>query len=380
MSINIFNLLSVGNKELVHSAMLKFLIENKATGFAKEFFKIPDSELTLEESFGKGRLDIVGRLNGEIEFIIENKYKATPTVKQLKAYDDYCKDLSLKRKKIIKILMVFSQNQVPSDVIDHCIKQEWELRSYFSSIKNTDENLLNYLEGLKEIIPVEIDEKKQILINDYYDYLKENEMVLNKFINNYKYFSYKEIENDMLLSIPDFNTISSRLIGFQYLLYIQAKISKEIIGIKDIYSDNDGGKNVIPSIAFWYNSKISDPSISNPFYKLAYFGIDGDSIKVGLNYERREESNNDTEKFIEKVKEKMKDQITFKSLILQNNNKKIKSIKVDKMDVIGPNTDNKPSSVHSIYCFITKEEALLDHVVQDCADLAKLFFTTLSEI
>ena len=80
---NIFNILSIADKELVHSSMIKLLIDEKELNFTKKFLNIVsfsgDSELEVvkKNSVGKSiRLDIVGFDDSKkttYKFIIENK-------------------------------------------------------------------------------------------------------------------------------------------------------------------------------------------------------------------------------------------------------------------------------------------------------------------
>ena len=101
-TFNIFQILSAGDKELVHSSMLKFLLE-KYPLFLEEFLgdkfehiseisiDLEISDKVLADGINKRlRFDLVVKDESrKWLFAIENKFKATPTVYQLKLYDKY---------------------------------------------------------------------------------------------------------------------------------------------------------------------------------------------------------------------------------------------------------------------------------------------------
>lgn len=280
---NIFNILSVSNKELAHSSMIKFLLD-KDPEFGNRFFGLKknsyDSYLELSDSLQAGkkkpkkrlRFDIVIGKKGSTSqdvlkepiAIIENKYKSTPTANQLKLYDEYLgvKDLT----SVKKYLMVYSLEQVPSDVREYAQNNVWKITSYFAFDKAPENSLLSELStwNLNTTRPNEFH-----LLEDYKAYLQSSFDRSLAIINSPKIEAYYDLK-------------ANREAWRFFLYYMLGKITNEL-DTPDIRTNNDGGKNPIPSVAIWFDS--------NEGYE-HYFGIDGKSLKLGFVYHQSESEKN----------------------------------------------------------------------------------------
>ena len=126
-NFNFFDILSAGDKELVHSSMIKLLLENELT--QKEFLKLFSIEKKIEKlkiekekKIDKSnRYDLyINKLSGDVEYVIENKFKAVPSFQQIDNYKQ--KDRKLR-------LIVFSADFI----------------SGFNEIENDDFKIISYL-------------------------------------------------------------------------------------------------------------------------------------------------------------------------------------------------------------------------------------------
>lgn len=220
---NIFHILSAGDKELVHSSMLKFLIEESSSFhkefLGKEFENLSEISIKLETSGNVSddgrnkrlRFDLLGYdkpKDGKLLFAIENKFKATPSVHQLELYDKYFDENKNKlHSKFTKYLIVFSEDQIPSDVRKYCddSHSKWVIRPFFSFGQNKPK-LLDFLQTQisKSNLPCS---KERFLIKEYKEYLESIYKILNHYIASPTYYSYNTIintEKENLIFAPNF--------------------------------------------------------------------------------------------------------------------------------------------------------------------------------
>jgi len=387
-TFNIFQILSAGDKELVHSSMIKFLLE-ESSSFREKFLddeypelyiKLEISDTVSDNSRNKRlRFDLLGYDkpdDGKLLFAIENKFKSTPSVHQLKLYDKYFNENKNNlHSNFTKFLIVFSEDQIPSDVRKYCddSNSKWVIRPFFS-FEQKNPNLLNFLQNQTFKSSLQ-NPKGMFLIKEYKEYLESIYEILNHYMASPTYYSYNTIINTGTEN-PIF---APRFIGFQYLLHIQALISKSDLiknWIEDsqikMYSSNDGGSNVIPSVAFWLNENKSGKK-----FDFAYFGIDGDSIKVGFLYKKT--NSEITAHFIESIELNVNN-YKFLELIKKIEPSKGHKLKKLNQDEINDEKMMKSQSVCSIYTFKAKKEQTKDNVVNDCIRLAYDFFTEISNI
>lgn len=272
---NIFNVLSVADKELVHSSIIKLLIDEKELNFTKTFLDIDafsgvsKLEYVKKNSVGKSiRLDVVGfdEFEKTYKFIIENKFKSTPTINQLEDYDAINEINSAK-----KFLLVFSEDQVPSDVLQHCDKKKWVIKSYFN-FEETIEDNFSLLEVLIKM-PKLKDKKKQYLITEYKEYLSSIKEDLSFLFKDDKMLNSSDIET--YLKENNSQSLKLREVKFRYLIHIQALLSKKITNFVEwkIVTSNDGGSRPVPSVPFWKGNFMVT--------------IDGDSLKIGFYYDHK---------------------------------------------------------------------------------------------
>jgi hypothetical protein len=292
--MNIFKLLGAANKELVHSSMVKFFLDNDES-FGKDFLNLEtnglSTHLELSSSFEKNevkkrlRFDLLlsreetpGEALKYPEVIIENKFKATPTIEQLSLYDDYLDEIS--KKDVVKILLVFSKEQIPSDVEQYCILHKWEIVTYFSFTKSN--NLLDILNNKKYQFDKE---NKRVLYSDYLELLTDYKSEIDSIVNS------MDLSNAFLTS--------NREIWSFFLFYLQGRISKSIDKRISFKTGNDGGGSSKPSINF-------EPD-GNENYK-PFMSIDNTILKVGFHYHSSEINSEGfkNRKFAMAIQEKLK--------------------------------------------------------------------------
>ncbi|MFL0135749.1 hypothetical protein [Tenacibaculum maritimum] len=192
MSFNIFKILEKDDKELIHSAFIKFLL-CEFEEFSEEFTgnKITDnSTINLEKGYrykkrknGKsslGRFDIEILTNDSIT-IIENKFKSFPLSTQLKEYNQAIEKIHPELKST-KILLCFDKNMVKNN-------ESWKVF-----------DLIPIIENLKNKTK---DNEKKIFINHYLDFLNEYyETYKNLHINILHYIkNQKDKKNKFWVSL-----------------------------------------------------------------------------------------------------------------------------------------------------------------------------------
>lgn len=281
-NFNIFKQLSVANKELVHSSMIKFMLEENISNI-QQYLDIPDfanNYCHLEVSAGKRlRFDIVISSKEEKDealtnplIIIENKFKAIPTVKQLCLYDEFLKKSEISCEKR---LMVFCEEQVTTSLRQYCDANKWKIKSYISFTSN--DCLLNNLKKSNHLFDKD-DVSKNLLLDHYTDYLHTYQNKVLDVINT-EYLS-KESERQYY-SI--------------YMLILLGEISKEIeeILIEEqiknrpfipIISESiDIGSRIIPTVALWFSFSENKKYLGINSQCLA---INGTRISIGINYNK----------------------------------------------------------------------------------------------
>ena len=301
---NIFDILSVADKELVHSAMINFFIESDNwRGYFFDFFKLsehkkdifyPKLEYSCEFKGAKNtkkkriRFDLVLFEDEDQKkpiLVIENKFKATPTVEQLKLYDEFISSEQNSFKDVTKILFLFSIDSVSNPVEKYCKEKCWLIIPYVKVIDNNP-TLLDFLDSkIKEIYYCPTAEKEKLVLLDYIEHLKEHQQKLSELINySSKFPIYKGLQ-------------ISRFHYLQFLLFIQKEIFKKIP--KTIFESsalslyNDGGKNNLPSVNFWLQlNRESQSEIYSIGIRAAYASIDGDIFRLGFSF--------DNSRFLEK--------------------------------------------------------------------------------
>ncbi len=177
MKFNIFKVLEKDNKELIHSAFIRFLL-NEFEEFQNDFLgdKLNDNSIiNLEKSFSykkrkngkssKGRFDIE-IINDENITIIENKFKSFPLSSQLDEYNNAILKL-YPELNVKKILLCFDKNLVVDNL-------GWKILDYG--------DLIPIIEKLNTKT---LEQEKRIFIEHYLEFLKEY------------YETYKILNNDI---------------------------------------------------------------------------------------------------------------------------------------------------------------------------------------
>lgn len=278
--------------------------------------------------------------------VIENKFKATPTVEQLELYDKFINpEESNSSKKgpisfndVKKILFVFSMDSVSGPIIDYCDKYKWKIIPYVKAIDNK-QTLLHFLDDkIKKIKYCPTDEKEKLFLLDYILLLKGHQDIIIKLIKPDK----------EPWTFPKYDE-KNRFYYLQFLLFIQKKIYDRLVPNPDFSKlasnldfpikfslNNDGGRNNTPSVNFWLDSDVGKGCNIHA----VYVSIDGDNLRLGFQYKRRpKDANLISEEFIDKF---------IKSLNGLHDNNKITLERSDKKQVKSNESKDPRYSVYSI--------------------------------
>lgn len=173
---NIFDILSKDNKELSHSSMIKFLLQ-ESPFFANGLIQMNESELDIHLEFrlDKERADIVIFVKNKV-IIIENKFKCLPHIDQLESYSKKL-EKKFQGKKILKFLLYFEKGS------DFIIPSGWEKITYADVLELINE----YLKINDNLNP-----EKKTLLKHYGSSLK-------KYID--KYDDLKNVDSNSLREI-----------------------------------------------------------------------------------------------------------------------------------------------------------------------------------
>lgn len=160
-NFNFFKVLDKDNKELVHSAFLKYLMQYDDTFYTK-FLKVDFtfSEPKLEKLYTlakkvKGRFDIeVTSEDNSTLLVIENKFKSFPYENQVLLYDKIISEYH-KEKTAIKLLICFDKRFAGN-------YPGWLMRDY--------SDLLSFL---KEYYPMDNRDDHSVFIRHYYNALSD---------------------------------------------------------------------------------------------------------------------------------------------------------------------------------------------------------------
>jgi hypothetical protein len=125
MPFNYFSVLSGADKEMTHSAMIRFLLLLDPffaqTLFPRFLHTVDPTRVYLEKTYpGRNRIDIEAwSANDDAILVIENKFKSFPTSRQLRCYEELYtrmakeKDSPFKGRERVYYLLCFDADGVP---------------------------------------------------------------------------------------------------------------------------------------------------------------------------------------------------------------------------------------------------------------------------
>jgi hypothetical protein len=261
--LNFFEVLSAGDKELVHSSMIKLLLENQLT--QKEllnFFsiekKIDNLKIEKEKKIEKkNRYDLYFKFSDESECVIENKFKAIPTYEQIERY-------KTEKRKII--LLVFSADFITG--FNDSVDSNFKILSYLS-FSNNNTSILSFLNDF-------IKEQEENFLEPY----TSDFMILTRHYRDYLSGFRERIQPAIISDKICFKEIlkgNDVFILRNYLFHLQAEIINLLAANKNELSkfwkpNNDGGSNTNPCVSFF------GPEGYNQFF----IEFQGASLKAGL--------------------------------------------------------------------------------------------------
>jgi len=159
MSFNFFNVLNKDDKEVIHSAFIKYLLDNFGDFFYSKLFNLDFSDFNkaqLEKSYDKKRFDIQIISNDESKIIvIENKFKSFPLKEQLVNYDNLLVKHH-KDKVQFKYLLSFDPKLISFST------NNWKVISY--------NKILNSIESFLATV-TDLTNDHKIFIQHYYESL-----------------------------------------------------------------------------------------------------------------------------------------------------------------------------------------------------------------
>jgi hypothetical protein len=190
-SFNIFKILSKDDKELIHSAFLKFLLEEDDKIWEDVFeYSNAIKNIVLEKAYivGEGtekkrfRIDLVATGQKGERIIVENKFKSFPYRKQLEDYND-----EFYKPTDEKYLLSFDSELIDFDLLG------WKPIGYKDILIHLKKNVIEK----KNVYP----EDKFLFIEHYYKFLKNQFDEYGKLKLNCK--PYFDKLNDKSLSTVD---------------------------------------------------------------------------------------------------------------------------------------------------------------------------------
>lgn len=217
MSLNYFTIMSGADKEMMHSAMLKFLL-GYDDFFRKELFpECPSpiiaaaedggpatSRIRLEAPYpGRKRIDVEAHsADGKYVLIIENKFKAFPTIGQLQEYDglyglEKREKISRTRgKTMVSYLVCFAGESVTFSSRDKRVSTSsntfWHIRTY----KEIRDAIAAYLQSRGETLPPDV----RYFLEHYVAYLDDYSAAYAAVRDNYSLaFAAEGLSDDELL-------------------------------------------------------------------------------------------------------------------------------------------------------------------------------------
>ncbi len=319
---NIFEILSKDDKELIHSAFVKFLITENDL-FYKLICKITDSDIKyfigiepeLEKSYKSSEKDISGKsINKRYRFdiqvkheeknndkkksvdsflIIENKFKSFPYKQQLQDYEKIIKKEYPNCKRIYKILICFDKKYAPSLndwlVVDYSEILRF-LKDQFINIKNCEKRIfINhyvsflelYIDDYKKYInnpSILLDDKKEIKDKNFWLKLLYSAIGNTILKNNNTLFSKIQLgSGSTTLALVEFFPekwynefgLLIQLQGSKLKLYCHPKENK-----KDFYAEFIGiSKKLIEKKYLGFNVSFKTPNEKHETYYLLQLNI-----------------------------------------------------------------------------------------------------------
>ncbi len=278
-SLNVFDILSAGDKELVHSSMIKLLLENEYT--RDEVLKLMSIDQSIVGTVEKekkiekrNRYDLYFKLSDNTECVVENKFKAIPTLDQIQRY---------KRNDRKLILVVFSTDFLCIDSLQkdtHSttaakFDNDIILVSYLRFTGESSNCILTIVEQFLKSADQSIKSASFtdfiFLIRHYYNYLNRFREKLLPFIQDEK-CDFKELllQNDVFMLR-------------NYLFHLQAEIIRNSMMAEDEHKSfwcprNDAGSNTVPCVSFF------GPTGQTQFF----VEFQGATLKAGLLFDVRD--------------------------------------------------------------------------------------------
>lgn len=374
---NIFRIVSAADKEMAHSAMVNYILSEGIDDFLNYFgidvlgnpvkghlevsikYKIKGGYSRkarfdiafFEESVQDDELDTHQPL-----MIIENKFKSTPTKKQLEVYDACITDHGINNSR--KILMVFLREQIDSVLLQYIESNQWAVIPYIS-MDSGQRSLYTFLSHDPFQKAFVLNDEVRWIIRCYQQYLLD----------------YSD-SIESLSKSPNFPVydLRNRFVYMQYLLLIQSAIVKKIesssdvvqFPLENIHVANNGGRSTHPSVSFWMRNENKE---TRTVFEDSFFSIDGMTPKFGIYYIRAEAGS------AEQIATQFFNQISklpsYEGAHVVPNNRTM----IFKND--DQNTGKK--SVAAISTFTIKADSSKDEVVSQVADLMIDFFNLMHD-
>ena len=415
MEQNIFSIVSAADKEMAHSAMVNHYVSRHLEAFL-QYFVEERIRTRLEGVLRvnlKGHLEVGRsislengtresmRLRFDIAFfpenyndkelrekmpviVIENKFKATPTLQQIMFYDNFLKESG--SGGCLKILMVFMLEQVDARLKEYCdcpkkkdangnvipdvSENKWIIIPYlpspFVDSNGQGNKGCSFLSFMEESISRSEGTKSdndRWIFYQYRDYLLSyHKRLASMFSDEY----FREYD------------ISIRFEYSQYQLFIQKLIYDAIVGsckekedeVPKMELERSDGSNRDPSVAFWHtNENKNTMGLLTSFF----FSIDGMTPKIGFQYFKAQSKHVDTLKdaFLNNIYEE--GLLGISPLKPKANTRKFKNEK---------SNGRNEWSVYSLYtfdiCKVNGNLATREQVVSSCAKLVKDYFKIMS--
>ncbi len=284
---NIFEILSAGDKELVHSSIFKELLTHPATkeAFAKllgiTLNSLNKDTVHIESPFSfdivangkeiqkKLRFDLLIGEKRYFNAVIENKFKAIPTKSQLELYDQFFQapgSLGFS-PGIKKVLIVFSLDIIPSSVVKYADENNWNIVPYVNYSNDHKDSIMGFVQDAINMVDPEQYPKFRFLLIEYLEFLKPLYEGLQKIIQSNR------------LEFNSLPAANSRFHLRNYICYLLTEVQKRIpesdVYLTEWHVHSDGGANTTPCASLHRTFQYEEISV-------LFFEFQGSTLKCGF--------------------------------------------------------------------------------------------------
>lgn len=323
MFSNYFTVFAAADKEMMHSAMLRYILCAHGTLARRLFtrFRYPVVRATLEKTYiekkRRFRMDVVAWSKGdEHMLVIENKFKSFPTLSQLQDYDNLYWE---RKEEPTCYLVCFDKNGVAfqgnGDI--HTNHSIWHILTY----REIQIEIEKYLDEQKML-----EAEQRSFLCHYARYLRtyytRYDAVLNNYTDAFVIDNEEEISEDDKREAVQENRFWQRLALSFIANGFAAERRKQ--GVEANECDTEYGGSTVPLITIYPEHWNKHVGNTRP---LLCVQMQGDCLKLGIVRQRK----NSTDAFTQKLR----------TCILELGTTQTLSLEIIPDDVVGRRLEHK---------------------------------------